>query len=601
MTAISVPQSNTGRLGEWLAQSPVWLWCFAAFTFVCAKGLVHNARELAQNYGDTDDATRMVQVRELIAGAPWFDTTIVRLGFPGEGLLSHWSRLIDLPLALLISFFQLFMPADSAEIVVRAIYPLMVLLPLIVILARTTGRVGGRLAALFALVLAVTCISALIQFQVGRIDHHNAMILGAAGAAMLLWTLPVNAKAAVPAGLLGAFSVAVGYEGLPIVAVASAAAAIWAVLDSRIASAVRQYAVTLAAAMAAFFVLTIAPSRWGDVHCDALSANLVVLTAICVAGLGFVLDKGDVWSWQKRILALAGAGVAGLAVYGLMEPACLKGPFGQVPPALMPVWVDHVTEAQSLFWFIRTSPGEGLACLLFLAVGVFAHITLYRQDRQPAQLFLAATFVVAALLSLTQIKYLPYASWLVLPPLAIVISRLKGSASLSRGTVLLAGMTLLNQSTILVATMAGANLMVADQTAEKKQKEDTEACFKVGNVAALNALPRGLIVTDIDLGPFIAVATDHSALAAPYHRIGPAILETQAILDATEADAKARLIKIGAKYVVACPAMAKSIMPGGNTPMSLTARLRRGDVPDFLEPMALSADTPLKAWRVRRE
>ena len=35
-----------------------------------------------------------IAVRELLAGAPWFDTTLPRIGAP-EPLLSHWSRLID--------------------------------------------------------------------------------------------------------------------------------------------------------------------------------------------------------------------------------------------------------------------------------------------------------------------------------------------------------------------------------------------------------------------------------------------------------------------------------------------------------------------------
>ena len=39
-------------------------------------------------FGDTDDAMRMVQVREFIASGRWFDTTIPRLGGT-EGMLSH--------------------------------------------------------------------------------------------------------------------------------------------------------------------------------------------------------------------------------------------------------------------------------------------------------------------------------------------------------------------------------------------------------------------------------------------------------------------------------------------------------------------------------
>src|ERR1700687_3187469 len=45
----------------------------------------------------TDDAMRLVEVRDLIAGQGWFDLTQHRLDPPGVSI--HWSRGIDAPLA----------------------------------------------------------------------------------------------------------------------------------------------------------------------------------------------------------------------------------------------------------------------------------------------------------------------------------------------------------------------------------------------------------------------------------------------------------------------------------------------------------------------
>jgi hypothetical protein len=50
---------------------------------------------------DTDDALRLVQVRDLLAGQGWFDLHQYRIMAP-EGVLMHWSRLVDLPLAATI-------------------------------------------------------------------------------------------------------------------------------------------------------------------------------------------------------------------------------------------------------------------------------------------------------------------------------------------------------------------------------------------------------------------------------------------------------------------------------------------------------------------
>src|SRR5205807_2014261 len=49
-----------------------------------------------------DDAMRLVQIRDFLNGQAWFDLTQYRVN-PPEGVPMHWSRLIDLPVAVLIS------------------------------------------------------------------------------------------------------------------------------------------------------------------------------------------------------------------------------------------------------------------------------------------------------------------------------------------------------------------------------------------------------------------------------------------------------------------------------------------------------------------
>src|SRR5690606_35689740 len=50
---------------------------------------------------DTDDAMRLVVVRDLLAGQHWYDHVQHRLNTP-YGAELHWSRLADLPVAALI-------------------------------------------------------------------------------------------------------------------------------------------------------------------------------------------------------------------------------------------------------------------------------------------------------------------------------------------------------------------------------------------------------------------------------------------------------------------------------------------------------------------
>src|SRR5260370_41534286 len=60
----------------------------------------------------TDDAMRLVEVRDLIAGQAWFDLAQHRLDPPGVSM--HWSRAIDAPLAALILLLRPLAGAPAA-------------------------------------------------------------------------------------------------------------------------------------------------------------------------------------------------------------------------------------------------------------------------------------------------------------------------------------------------------------------------------------------------------------------------------------------------------------------------------------------------------
>jgi len=72
----------------------------------------------------TDNVMRLVEVRALLNGAPWFDPHEARFA-PPLGYDTHWSRLIDAGLAgLIVSFRQVVAP-DLAERLTRCIWPLL--------------------------------------------------------------------------------------------------------------------------------------------------------------------------------------------------------------------------------------------------------------------------------------------------------------------------------------------------------------------------------------------------------------------------------------------------------------------------------------------
>jgi hypothetical protein len=116
-------------------------------------------------------------------------------------------------------------------------------------------------------------------------------------------------------------------------------------------------------------------------------------------------------------------------------------------------------------------------------------------------------------------------------------------------------------------------------------------CTTASAFAALARLPAGLVVGDIDLGPFVLLYTKSTAESAPYHRLGPGILNAHAVMAAAPDVAKARVAAGGYAYVVHCAKAA------GGKGDGLAARLSRGKVPDWLAPV--SDVGGLQVYRVR--
>ena len=202
-----------------------------ATAFLVLATLAGPGPSLTDWLGDTDDAVRLVTVRELMAGAPWFDTTLPRIGSP-EALVSHWSRLIDLPLAILIGALSPIIGPDRAELATRIAWPALLFFALALVVAREARRRAGTVAAVFAIVLVATSAIALAQFRPGRVDHHNAQILCAvAGLLFLLRSLDDRRAAGYRRMLLG-LGLAIGYEAIALVVPAltlTVLASIWGV------------------------------------------------------------------------------------------------------------------------------------------------------------------------------------------------------------------------------------------------------------------------------------------------------------------------------------------------------------------------------------
>jgi hypothetical protein len=592
MALLAIKPVSAPSLGR-LVWSPV-AWCVVATVYCVVAALGFDVSSLVDRLGDSDDATRLITVRDLIAGAPWFDTKVPRIGAP-EPLLSHWSRLIDLPLASGIVLLRPLSGPDIAELATRIAWPSLLLFVALLIVARDAHHREGLWACAFAILLVVTCDSALVQFRPGRIDHHNAQILCAVAGVLFLARSLQEKGLGVPAGLFFGLGLAVGLEALPLVIPALAFAAVLALWRPNYGAGVQAAAITATATLSVAFVLTVPPGRWLDIRCDTLALNLSILAAFCSAGLWAALRGGDTSSFTLRCAIASGPVLIGLASYAWLEPACLAGPMGQVDPAINAIWLNEVMETRSVFWLVFNYPAAGLAFLAFVTAGAAAQLALFRDRKDTMTGFSTGIVMLAVALGCWQVRLMPYASWLVVSPLAIWCAHLRGKASFSPaaavGAVLVLSQTFLGL--VMGTAVAAARHVVT--TSNDAQPVDTTPCYLSSTLKPLARLVPGLVAADVDLGPFVVATTKHRVVAAPYHRLDKGIIANHTILAGSVGKARRQIWSLGVDYVALCA------VPGQTTaPDTLRGLLLNGREVPFLREIDLDPARTIRVWRVVR-
>jgi len=107
----------------------------------------------------------------LISGQGWFDLFQHRLD-PPAGILMHWSRVIDAPLAAIILLLRPLIGTHGAEAAALFLWPLLLLAAALGLVAAIAGQMSSRVVSsqVTAVVLAVLSTPAIIHFRPGAID-----------------------------------------------------------------------------------------------------------------------------------------------------------------------------------------------------------------------------------------------------------------------------------------------------------------------------------------------------------------------------------------------------------------------------------------------
>ncbi len=549
---------------------------------------------------DPDDQLRLVQLRDFLAGQSWFDTTQYRMNAPA-GAPMHWSRLTELPLALIVLLLAPLTGQPVAEMVAGAAVPLLLLGATAYILGRIATQLANPEAGFVAVLLTLFSPAILLQLRPMRIDHHGWQIMLAV---LALWTMfwPDKRRGGLTLGIALAVWLHISLEGAPLTA------AFFVLLGWRwiVEKAHGKRLIwTISAFASTSFILFLGTQRQLlAVHCDSISAPHIVGILLAAAiMLPSVSAKPEQRTW--RFAAALAAGAAALSAILLIAPACAGGAFGGLDPLVREYWYVHINEGLPVWsqsWrnalVLMATSLCGLAALFAVQSKAVGSAT---KDLRLAGYFL----IYAALLSLLVFRTVAVAAAFAIPLIAVWINNIfqqyRRSHIPARRIALVALMLfLLVPGPVVGQLYATGERLVGPKSDPEKQRVKTAAnvCEGPLSVAALSALPRARFVAPFDMGPTILLTTPHEVLASSHHRNRVGMRDHIEIFRSPPGQARALIEKRGITHVVACPGEAEMLYYVRKDPGGLWGELSKGNVPLWLEPLSDMGEG-IKVWRVR--
>lgn len=497
---------------------------------------------------DTDDAMRIAQIRDWMAGQGWFDLRQYRLA-PPDGAPMHWTRVVDVQVAALIHAFAVVLEPARAEIAARLAYMLILSGVMLWGAARLGRTLAGPAGALPAMALIASLALMFGYMQFGRVDHHALQMV----LLLLSWESAVRAldgrraHAAAVAGAIVAASISVSVETALMLAGACALAPLnWVARGAPARRPLLWLSGGLGAGLLLCGALFTATSATQEAVCDSLSPAFVVAgfsgalaLAVLYSGSHFLL------SWQARLGALILAGVVALGVVLFAYPACAVHPYAAVDPLVRAIWLENVPEAVPFATMLAQDWTAAIAFVPPIALGAVAlGLAVWKTKGLARRRWIAmsAAFAIAfatiflEVRALTQMAVIGY--WGAVFVGIAFARRMKAP--------------LLSIAPVIVMSPLFWGVMKAATIDPPAGRPSSQKCYLPESYQELAALPQGRVLAPISMGGHIIAHTHHAALGGAYHRLSK---QNRALLEmwlAPPSEAKRLLASAGVRYVALC-------------------------------------------------
>lgn len=569
----------------------LWLGFFVA-------SLLLNRDAIANlTFADPDNAMRLAQVRDLVAGQGWFDTTQYRINPAGGGGPTHWSRFIDAPIAGLIGLLGLFVEPRIAERVVLAAYPPLLVLPLLLLFARILQTLGDRASVFFGLAIAATTISYLHHFAPLNIDHHNWQLLLSV---TLLWLAlrPARFGNGFLAALVASIYVEISLEGLPFLGLFWALFVFDWLRDPAAGPRLRGFSAGMILLPALWALPFRGPTYLASVFCDSFSLPYILAAAL--AGTVFVVSlsarPGAAFAARTGIILVAG--LAAAAGFVLAGPTCLGGPFGELEPFVRTYWYDPIFEGRPLWIQTRARMlGYGIPTAIGAAAALWAWSRARGRPEGENWARLALVILSGAIVACLVVRTMAVAHAFMIPAFAALATALwrwadaRSSIPRRLGGMLLVMLAIptIDMATGFALARLGAGAPGATSAAPR--------CLD-GDAVALADEPPTLLFSAINIAPTLLVRTPHSVVTTGHHRNHATLHRVLSAFLSPPAAARPLVSESGAQYLVFCDEELARLAPGN--PHGLAARLLAGERIDWLAPQPRLSSGRFRVLLIRR-
>jgi hypothetical protein len=573
----------------------LWIMLYVYGAALCKRG----------DLADSDCYMRLLRVEALHDGGPWYDPVVRRENAP-YGQTSHWTRPFDVLLLLGAMPVALFMDFRSALFWWGVVVSPLLLFATIIALQWATRPILGRKGSLAVGFLYVAQPTLWACFQPGRPDHHSLLIFVfalAIGLTLRMILKPLDTRLCYIAGMVSALAMWINVESMvPVGITLAVLGALWVIKNGDFSGKNLHYAISLFIGMG--FSLVIERSwhtllaeeydRLSIVHVSIF--GIIALLWLTISALNrhtrlFCMGTNRLLSVPACVSVLA------LAIL-LCFSKFYQGPFADMDPRLVPIWLHRVSEAIPLI-----SKSDSLIVLVQLAVSIvvclsfFVYLLLHRDDREErcgwVYIFLVTVlFSSAAIFQYAKWSY--YAQTAIVVPMTGLMNRILTWRQIRKSELLKAAR---NVAIKLLFVFGPLSLGVAAEVLLGSGAEPPPETHMRPFCEYLNTEDkwRGRqlrILADLFEDAEILYRTRHEVIGTPYQRNQLGILDTYDIMTAeADQDALELIRKRGIDMIV--------LRPGSGEPQfyskpeqasTFYQRLCKDTIPDWLHKVELPSD-----------